>query len=138
VALFTETSPHFTVTVDRSKDYVRADETNWWSQSSPNTVAHEFGHMVGNPDEYRLPGRMSDIPKSMGMSTADRKRSSVEGVKGKPPASPSAKGTSLEGTMGEPHKEGSHAERRHVWPILDRYNRTVKPPHENDYLLVAD
>jgi hypothetical protein len=81
---------------------------------------------------------MSDVPKSMGLSKADTKRSTVEGVTGKAPAESPAKGTSLKGVMGEPHKEGTHAERRHVWPILDRYNRTLKPAGENDYVLVSD
>lgn len=136
--VFSPDNPHFTVAINPSKAYYRSDETEWWHDASDTTVAHEFGHMVGNPDEYRLPAKMSDIPKSMGMTAADKARSSVEGVKGKAPKDAPASGTSLGGVMGDPHNEKSRAERRHVWPILDRYNRTLKPATENDYVLVND
>jgi hypothetical protein len=138
VPVFSSSKPHFTVRIVRSKEYYRSSETEWWEKISPATVAHEFGHMLGNPDEYRLPAKMSDVPESLGLSEEEKKKSTVEGVTGKAPKESPAKGTSLEGIMGREHDEGAHAKRRHVWPILDRYNRTLKPPEEKDYVLVGN
>lgn len=137
VPVFTSENPHFTVRVVRSRSYVRSNETEWWENASPSTVAHEFGHMVGNPDEYRLPARISDVPASQGLTPDEARRTTVEGVTGTAPRRRPSSGTSLGGIMGSPHARGSHAERRHVWPILDRYNRILKPADENDYVLVS-
>ena len=93
------------------------------------TIAHEFGHMVGNPDEYRLPGKISEIPASMGLSQAEAKRTTVEGITGKAGKSD----TTMAGIMGA---ETGTALPRHVWPILDWYNKNMKPATEGDYKLL--
>lgn len=63
----------------------RADETDWFAsheEGAGDVAAHEFGHMLGNPDEYRLPGSMAEIPAALGLTAAEQKRSSWEGVTG--------------------------------------------------------
>ena len=51
--VFTSSNPHHVVNVHPNAPvgWPSVDMNNWWTQSliSPN---HEFGHMLGNPDEY--------------------------------------------------------------------------------------
>jgi hypothetical protein len=129
VPIFTDQTPHHTVTIHPGND--RSDEANWYLGVDGTTIAHEFGHMVGNPDEYRLPGRIADIPASMGLSADEAKRSSVEGIKGT--AKPTrVGGYSIGGIMDT--NEG-RAEYRHGWPVLDWYNQAMKPASEAKYQL---
>jgi len=124
VPIFTTQSPHHTVQVLPGS--ARSDETHWHEEDSGATAAHEFGHMLGNPDEYRLPGRVSEIPASMGLTPEQARRSSVEGITGRPGSSD----TTFTGIMGA---VSGTAEKRHIQPILDFYNRTTKPSNESDY-----
>jgi len=122
--------PNQVVTVKPGSD--RANQTTWFETGSARTAAHEFGHMIGNPDEYRLPAHISDVPAKFKLSAADKKRTTVEGIgerhidpkKGKP-------GQSMKGIMGE----GKEAQGRHVWPLLDWFNTNLKPAGEADYAL---
>jgi hypothetical protein len=110
----------------------RADQTTWFEAGSARTAAHEFGHMIGNPDEYRLPQRVSDVPASFGLSPADLRRTTVEGIgadqiapgEGRP-------GQSMRGIMGH----GREAQFRHVWPLLDWFNQNMKAAGEADFNL---
>lgn len=43
-------SPHHTVRVRTGP--ARSDMTTWDTQDTGAVAAHEFGHMIGNPDEY--------------------------------------------------------------------------------------
>jgi hypothetical protein len=128
VPIFTDESPDHTVQVAPGDD--RSDEKKWYEEDSGITIAHEFGHMIGNPDEYRLPGTAAEIPASMGLSSEDVKRSNVEGITGQPGSSD----TTLSGSiMGS---DSGKALPRHVWPILEFYNRSMKPASEKDYKLL--
>lgn len=70
----------------------------------PETVAHEFGHMFGNPDEYDL------IP-------AD-----YQAVTGQAPASPPVRGgQTVEGLMGSQYVS-TRIEDRHVMPAVEIVN----------------
>jgi hypothetical protein len=69
----------------------------------PEVVAHEFGHVLGNPDEYAL--------------TA----SEYLRITGKPIKEPSESGTSVEGLMGS-HSESTEILERHVAPVLGVIN----------------
>ncbi|MEM7103379.1 MAG: hypothetical protein AAF502_09640 [Bacteroidota bacterium] len=47
---FTDKKPHYSVKVHKNKP--RADSGNWGLNTKASTTAHEFGHLVGNEDEY--------------------------------------------------------------------------------------
>jgi Domain of unknown function (DUF4157) len=131
VPLFTEESPNHTVQIDHGQG--RSDEHKWYLQSvKGDVIAHEFGHMVGNPDEYKLPGRTSDIPAGMGLSPAEAQRSSVQGITGT--ARPTkAGGYTLPGIMGEEY--GQVAQARHVGPVMNLLNQTMLQPGEAPFHL---
>ena len=40
------------------------DEHNWHAEDDGKVAAHEFGHMLGNPDEYSLPARRPRSPRA--------------------------------------------------------------------------
>jgi len=50
--VFTSTDSHHTVEIHTGR--AREEMTNWYLTSTGDTAAHEFGHMVGLKDEYRL------------------------------------------------------------------------------------
>jgi hypothetical protein len=62
---------HFTVTVNpgAGQSYI----TTWYEQDDGNTVAHEFGHMLGMVDEYVDPHCPHRKPVSTGTVMADIK-----------------------------------------------------------------
>lgn len=130
VPVFTEASPHHVVEVDESEEYVRSRIHMWWGRASPRTVAHEFGHLIGNVDEYQLPGSMSDIGPEHNLSVDEMLRSSYEGITGEVPP-PSAEGHSLPGIMGE----GLGALDRHVTPIVAVFNARLLRPGETPFRL---
>jgi hypothetical protein len=110
----------------------RADQTTWYETGSARTAAHEFGHMIGNPDEYRLPEKISDVPAKFKISEADKKRTTVEGIGEKPIEAKERKpGFTMRGIMGE----GKEVQTRHVWPLLDWFNKSMKPADEAAYAL---
>lgn len=120
-------APDYTVEVDEGATYQRADVTHWWAQSSGDTVAHEFGHMVGNPDEYGLPAHAADIPAALVPDPAARLRSSQEGLPAGTATQPTAEGgREAIGLMGR-HSVSSRAELRHGWLVLQTFNANL--PH---------
>lgn len=129
VPLFVTELGHHDVTVHTGGG--RADEHNWYLEDDASTAAHEFGHMVGNPDEYRLPGGIAEIPASMGLTPAEEMRSSVEGIRAMERPRREG-GYTLPGIMGA---GAGAAERRHAWPVLDWYNRTMRPADEAPFRL---
>ncbi len=127
--------PDFEVEIDTSKDYVRADVTHWWLNQEDKVAAHEFGHMVGNPDEYGLPAHASDIPVATVPDPGQRRRSSVEGLgPGVKTRASAAGGTEAVGLMGA-NDDGSRAEARHAWTVLSQINSGLRAPGENAFRL---
>jgi len=127
--------PDFTVQVDESPKYVRADETDWWANNSGDTVAHEFGHMLGNPDEYGLPAHASDIPAATLSDPGERLRSSQEGLPaGTKTQSTPEGGRETLGLMGR-HTANSRAELRHGWKVLEQFNSAMLRPGESPFHL---
>lgn len=45
-----ESNPHHTVQVSLGDE--RSNMTHWWTDDSGDVASHEFGHMLGHPDEY--------------------------------------------------------------------------------------
>jgi len=136
VPTFIDHNPHFEVTIIESPSFVRSNETNWWLGDDGNLAAHEFGHMVGNPDEYRLPGSFAEL--TIGLAALGRSptveeefRSTIEGITGEERPS-RVGGHTLPGIMGS--QEGP-AQTRHVWPILVWYNSNMRPADEAPYNL---
>jgi len=128
-------NPDFTVEVDESPKYVRADETDWWAKNSGDTVAHEFGHMLGNPDEYGLPAHASDIPATTLSDPGERLRSSQEGLPAGTKTQPyHSGGREAIGVMGL-HTESSRAELRHGWKVLEAFNSAMLRPGESPFHL---
>jgi hypothetical protein len=53
-----DSNPHHTVQVSLGDE--RSNMTHWWTDDSGDVASHEFGHMLGHPDEYAdsaCPGR---------------------------------------------------------------------------------
>ena len=105
-----------------------SSEHKWYEEDSANTAAHEFGHMIGNPDEYDLPGSMAEIPAALGLSDAEKRRSSWEGLTGKPAAQTNA-GYDMENLMGLHFKDAS-VRARHGWDVLEVFNAKLRLPGE--------
>lgn len=131
IFVYWDPSPHHDVTVMPGEG--RSSEHKWHEEDSADTAAHEFGHMIGNPDEYGLPGKMSEIPKSAGLSQAEKKRSSYEGITGKK-GNFGTKGIDMENIMGAHHADPSVRE-RHGWDVLAVFNAKLRLPGEDEWKL---
>lgn len=95
----------------------REDESNFYTSTTGDTVAHEFGHMVGLEDEYRL-------------TAADFQRLSGTA----PPAGPApAGGYTIPGLM---QAGGGPVQGRHLAPFL-RWLNSHRLAGERPYRLVA-
>jgi hypothetical protein len=60
----------------------RGNVSEWEMDFSGKTAAHEFGHLLGNPDEYELPKTAKEIGKPL--TEKEKQRTTVEGLGGKP------------------------------------------------------
>jgi len=60
----------------------RAESHCYFTSNSGNTIAHEFGHLIGASDEYNLPASAAEIPQSMlaNMTAEDIRESTAEGI----------------------------------------------------------
>jgi hypothetical protein len=105
-----------------------SNEHKWYEEDSADTAAHEFGHMIGNPDEYNLPGSKAEIPAALGLSDAEKARSSWEGLTGKP-APLKDEGYDMENLMGAHYKDAS-VRARHGWDVLEVFNAKLRLPGE--------
>jgi len=111
---------------------VKTDGGTWYSIATGPVIAHEFGHMIGNPDEYDLPAKIEDIPESFSLSQRERERSNYKSLAGKDAPHPGDKVNavpdSLMGDYGQVHQ-------RHLWTVLDEFNKKVKPADEKEFQL---
>ncbi len=102
------------------------NEDNWHEDDDPFTgIPHEFGHMLGNPDEYNVPGKTTEISRTTGMTEAEKRRSSWEGITGQPRPRRQG-GYDKKNVMGT----GGQAFRRHVSKILAFFNDNLRQPKE--------
>jgi hypothetical protein len=113
----------------------RADESHWSVDTSATTAAHEFGHMLGLVDEYRLPATIAEA-MSAGLSHDEAMNSSVEGIRIREAWASGAKtyvmpkyergGTDVAGIMSE----NRNVQPRHIRPIVDVLNSKLRQSGE--------
>jgi ribosomal protein S27E len=63
----------------------RSEQTCWFLEVPDSTIAHEFGHIIGASDEYRLPGSYQEViadPSNFNLTPEDMQLSTVEGIRG--------------------------------------------------------
>ena len=129
VFVFWDPSAHHNVRVLPGDE--RSARTRWYEDDSEDTAAHEFGHMIGNPDEYNLPGTIAEIPAALGLSDAEKRRSSWEGMFGT--ARPvDEEGYDVEGLMGC-HDSNRSVDVRHAFWILQVFNDRLRRPGERPW-----
>lgn len=134
VPIFTDIEAHHRVRIHgEDSPVVRTNESNWNDNDNAITVAHEFGHMLGNPDEYRIPGRNLDISRRSGLSEAERRRSNFEGITGQ--RRPSRRGgynvpNSIMGDTDVADTSALVPQPRHVQNILRFFNSHLLQPNE--------
>lgn len=135
----TEQNPHHNVVIIDSPNRHRSNESHWWLYEDGRSIAHEFGHMIGNLDEYNLPGGIAEIPEEVcypsgvgciPLSAEEELHNSIEGLTGveRPPR---ADGYDLPTIMGT----GREVRRRHVWPILEWFNANLRSADEAPFQL---
>lgn len=129
VFVFYDTSAHHNVRVLPGDE--RSSRTKWYEDDSEDTAAHEFGHMLGNADEYNLPGTMAEIPAALGLTDAEKRRSSWEGIFGRP-RPVDEEGYDVEGLMGR-HRSNRSVEVRHAFWILQVFNDRLRRPGERPW-----
>jgi hypothetical protein len=63
----------------------RPEQTCWFLEVSDGTIAHEFGHIIGASDEYRLPGSYQEViadPSNFNLTPEEMSLTTVEGIRG--------------------------------------------------------
>ena len=104
----------------------RANGSCWFTQSSDDTIAHEFGHLLGASDEYNLPGSIAEIPASVRSrirNPQDLNYTTVEGITGT--AAPfRTGGHDINSLMGS-HNASSDVHARHIQRLVDAMNSTL-------------
>ena len=124
-----------TVHVQASVTDDRADESHWSVETSSSTAAHEFGHMIGLADEYRLPATIAEA-MSAGLSHDEAMNSSVEGLRIQEAWATGANtymvpqhergGTDVAGIMSE----NRNVQPRHIRPIVNVLNSRLRQAGE--------
>jgi hypothetical protein len=133
VFVFNEATAHHQVTVTEGGS--RSNEGNWYSDVGGETAAHEFGHMLGNPDEYNLPATAAEIPASMKLTNAEKQRSSWQGITGEN-KKVDTEGYDVAALMGA-HYKSAHVELRYVDDIASVFNAKLKQADEAAWTVEA-
>jgi hypothetical protein len=129
VFVFYDKTAHHNVRVLPGDD--RSSRLKWYEDDSEDTAAHEFGHMIGNADEYNLPGTMAEIPAALGLTDEEKRRSSWEGIFGT--AKPvNDEGYDVEGLMGK-HSANRSVAVRHAFWILHVFNDRLRRAGEEPW-----
>ncbi|MEO8687338.1 MAG: hypothetical protein ABI611_03835 [Solirubrobacteraceae bacterium] len=102
----------------------RSDEGNWHAEDAGEVAAHEFGHMLGNPDEYNLPGATAEIPAALNLTAEERRRSSWEGLTGTK-KDRDTEGYDVPALMGS-HYKSTAVHLRYAADIVATFNAKLK------------
>jgi hypothetical protein len=129
VFIYNDASVHHQVKVVSGS--ARSDETDWHSDDLGQTAAHEFGHMLGNPDEYNLPGASSEIPAALGLSADEARRSSWEGLTGTKKKK-DTEGYDVSALMGN-HYRSTQVLVRYLDDIVATFNAKLRQPGEDPW-----
>jgi hypothetical protein len=113
----------------------RSDEGNWHSEDEGEVAAHEFGHMLGNPDEYNLPGATAEIPAALGLTAEEARRSSWEGVTGAK-RDKDTEGYDVPALMGS-HYKSTAVHLRYAADIVTTFNAKLRLPGESPWTVEA-
>jgi hypothetical protein len=89
--------------------------------------------MIGNPDEYNLPGSKAEIPAALGLAEAEKQRSSWARLTGKA-AAHKDEGHDMENLMGAHYKNAS-VRARHGWDVLEVFNANLRLPGEDPWTI---
>jgi hypothetical protein len=133
VFIFNEAATHHQVKVTEGGS--RSNEGNWYADVSGETAAHEFGHMLGNPDEYNLPATAAEIPASMKLTNAEKQRSSWEGITGEK-KKVDTEGYDVSALMGA-HYKSARVELRYAYDIAAVFNANLKQADEAAWTVEA-
>jgi hypothetical protein len=133
VFIFNEAASHHQVTVTEGGS--RSNEGNWYADVGGETAAHEFGHMLGNPDEYNLPATAAEIPASLKLTNAEKQRSSWEGITGEK-KKVDTEGYDVSALMGA-HYKSARVEVRYAYDIAAVFNAKLKQADEAAWTVEA-
>jgi hypothetical protein len=107
----------------------RANELCWFADDDPSVMAHEFGHMLGALDEYRLPANSQEISNAGISINADSLPfTSVEGINNtenslRAPGTPlvDRKEFQSDSIMGN----GGDPQTRHLLLLINEFNKQL-------------
>jgi len=126
-------------TCTRGSDPGRAQGDCYFTFNTGNTIAHEFGHLIGAGDEYNLPATAAEIPAStrVGMSDEDIRESNVgdinraDGIRN--PTLPAvAGGHDLPDSLMSDEQASQHVYARHIRRLVNAINARLSagvPPY---------
>lgn len=119
VRIFTDTTQTCTSPNHRGRAY----ETCWFTSTASESIAHEFGHMLGASDEYRLPADANEIPEAIrnNMDPEDLQLTTAAGIGGSSSASPVAGRDMNDSIMNSEHIS-LRVHERHVLRLVNRIN----------------
>jgi len=128
--LYGDAPAHHDVTVTAGDD--RSDEHHWHADDEGDVAAHEFGHMLGNPDEYNLPATAAEIPASFKLTPDEVKRNNWKDVTGETKAK-DTDGYDVPALMGS-HYKSTRLHLRYAADIAATFNATLKRAGEADWV----
>ena len=128
--LYGDAPAHHDVTVTSGDD--RSDEHHWHADDEGTVAAHEFGHMLGNPDEYNLPATAAEIPASFKLTPEEAKRTNWKDVTGET-KSKDPDGYDVPALMGS-HYKSTRLHLRYAADIAATFNATLKRAGEADWV----
>jgi hypothetical protein len=134
VPVFTDEDPHAQIKIVDDQPGFRPNSGEWPLEATGLPIAHEFGHLLGLPDEYGLPGSAAEVPASAGLSKQEIAASTMEGIdEDKKPMTYQRGGYTAPGLMGYKKGYPPDVEARHVIPTIEWYNAKLKPQDEAEY-----